>query len=180
MRSLEEYLRSLWKNAQKFRNSPHLSPDEFFDLLSESFTQEAPPFDEKWRSQYRDELAELPGFEPWETRVQRQIVDLREMAEQGTLANELRYYGMKAPRGCHWSNFDPCTFLECATVGTFGGWEPGDNSGRQFVPGLFAVLGEDGEIKECNPEDVPRPTGIILPVTWEVFQDFLYSGQIYE
>src|SRR5262245_54369296 len=104
--------------------SPCLSADEFFGLLAEAFNRPAPTFDEAWRSRYVEGSPEALDFDGWEALVLRQIVDLREMAEQGGLADEWRYFGIKSPRGAHWVNFDPCMFLECAAAGSFRGWEP--------------------------------------------------------
>jgi hypothetical protein len=102
------------------------------------------------------------------------------MHECGTLANDLRYFGIDSPRGSHWYNFDPCTFLECATAGSYGGWEAGDPTGREHVPRPVAVLGDDGSIESVDPRDVPSPTVSIAEVTWEDFRDFLGAGQWYE
>ena len=66
--------------------------------------------------------------------------DLHEMDENDTLKNEQRYFGVNAPRKSYWYNFDPIGYLECATAGSFGGWEPGDETGRQFVPEPVALL----------------------------------------
>ncbi len=145
-RDLEEYLRSLWGEARRFSELLTLSANDFFGLLSAAFTQPAPPFNEEWRSQYEEHDPDAPGFSGWESFLLRQIIDLREMAEQGGLTNELRYFGINSPRGQRWFNFDPCTFLECATAGSCGGWQPGDDTGREYVPGQVAVIGDDGRI----------------------------------
>ncbi|MEM8534122.1 MAG: hypothetical protein AAGF95_24965, partial [Chloroflexota bacterium] len=110
----------------------------------------------------------------------RQIVDLREMAENGVFANQYRYFGVNAPRGSRWYNFDSVGYLECAMAGTFGGWEPGDTSGREFVPGTVAVLADDGSIQDANSEDIPRDHHEISTVSWEELKDFIICGQIYE
>jgi hypothetical protein len=179
-RGLEEYLRALWGAGRQFRDLSSLSASAFFELLSSAFTQPAPDFDEQWRQSYDADDCDTPGFRGWESLVLRQIVDLREMAEQGSLSDEYRYFGIKSPRQQHWVNFDPCTFLECATAGSFGGWQPGDDTNRMYVPGEVAVLGEDGKITTCKPEDVPNPIGEIRQVTWDDFRTFLECGQWYE
>jgi hypothetical protein len=202
-RDLEEDLRALWGGACRYREQAFLSADEFFGLLSAAFTVAAPPFDETWRSQYAQDdtnplatclaakmghgeqlrgadAADVPAFDRWESFVFRQIVDLREMAEQGTLKNEHRYFGIDSPRGQRWYNFDPCTFLECAMEGSYGGWEPGDDTGRDYVPGPVAVLGDDGEITTSDPRDEMDPVLPIRDVSWDDFQSFLGCGQWYE
>jgi hypothetical protein len=120
------------------------------------------------------------GFDSWESFALRQIVDLREMAEQGMLKDEQRYFGIDSPRGQRWYNFDPCTFLECATAGSSGGWQSGDNTGREYVSGPVAVLGDDGTVTVSDPQDVPRLVVSIGEVSWEDFQSFLGCGQWYE
>jgi hypothetical protein len=103
-RPLEEYLRALWNVAHRHREQTALTPDEFFRLLTDSFTAEPQGFDDGFRnavvgSLYALDLADTPGFQGWEYRVVRQITDLREMAEAGQLADELRHFGIDSPRG---------------------------------------------------------------------------------
>lgn len=202
-RGLEEYLRALWAGVRCFRERASLSADEFFGLLSAAFTLPAPLFDEAWRSHYVDDHtgsmtgclaaklgarqqsrgageASSSGFDRWESFVRRQIVDLREMAEQGVLEDEHRYFGVDSPRGQRWYNFDPCTFLECATEGSAGGWRSGDDTGREYVSGPVAVLTDDGMVTAVDPRDVPDPVVSIGKVSWADFQFFLGCGQEYE
>jgi hypothetical protein len=179
-RSLEEYLGALWDIARVQKAQPSLSLDEFFQMLSEAFTRPAPPFDEAWRSRYETDQPKLSGFEGWEARVLRQIVDLREMTEQGMLDDDQRYFGINSPRGHRWYNFDPCTFLECATAGSYGGWRPGDDTGRQYVPGPVMVMGDDGKLRECDPREVGAPVAAVPAVSWDDFRWFLGEGQWYE
>ncbi len=113
-------------------------------------------------------------------KLARQIVDLREMDEVGTLDNELRYFGIDAPSGARWYNFDPHTFVECGVSGTFGGWAQGDASGRELVPGPVAVLDADGDLISVNPEDIEDPTYFVESISWDEFADFLWAGQCYE
>ncbi len=185
MRSLEEYLRALWDVAHHDHEQTVLAPGSFFGVLAEAFTVEPSAFDDElWRSTaaelYALDLAETPGFQGWEYRVVRQIIDLREMAEGGQLGNEMRYFGINAPRGSRWYNFDPCTFLECGMAGTFGGWQPGDDTGRDYVPGEVAVMGPDGQITSRDPREIDDPIGVLQAISWESFRDFLGEGQWYE
>lgn len=179
-RSLEEYLRALWQLAVPHQASPGFALSSFFELLATGFTADAPPFHESWRTRYEDDLQLFPGFAGWEARILRQIVDLHEMDESGQLAEKLRYFGINSPRGSRWYNFDPATFLECAVCGSFGGWEPGDDTGRDFVPGLVTAIGPDGQFVDANPEYINRPINAIPVVSWDDFQHFLGQGQWYE
>ena len=94
------------------------------------------------------------GYHEWEARLDEQLRDLREMEAAGTLANEHRYFGVDAPSGARWYNFDPCTFIECAAAGTFGGWQEGDETGRMLVPGKVAVVDEAGNVKAMDPREI--------------------------
>jgi hypothetical protein len=179
-RPLEDYLRAVWSVARGRQSQPAFTAGEFFRILADGFTADPPPFEEAWRTRYEDDHRELPGFAGWEARILRQVVDLREMAESGQLADKLRYFGIDSPRGSRWYNFDPCTFLECAMAGSFGGWQEGDDTGRDYVPGEVAVLGPDGRIIGCDPRDLDNPVTPLAEVTWDDFQHFLGQGQWYE
>jgi hypothetical protein len=179
-RDLEEYLRALWALGSALRERPALSLVEFFGFLRAAFTATVPPFDKRWPYLYGNASDSLSGFAAWEAFILRQVVDLREMAESGTLAEELRYFGVNSPRGQRWYNFDPCTFLECATAGSFGGWEEGDDTDRDYVPGPVLAVGEDGQLRESDPRDLDRPVAPIDSVSWEDFRFFLGQGQWYE
>jgi hypothetical protein len=179
-RSLEEYLRALWATASRQRQQPAVPLNTFVELLAAGFTEEGPPFDERWRDRYPDDAVSPTGFEGWEARILRQIVDLRELNEQGQLRDELRYLGINSPRGSRWYNYDPRTFLECAVEGTYRGWQPEDDTGRQYVSGQVAVVGADGNITSCDPQELDNPITPISEVTWESFTEFLGEGQWYE
>lgn len=179
-RSLEKYLTALWSRGLQLRDQQDLTAETVFSLLCVAFDSPVPPFNEAWRANPCGESIESSAFGVWEDRIIRQIVDLREMDEAGTLDNEHRYLGVQSPRGSYWFNFDPCTYCECATVGSFGGWQSDDNSGRMYVPGEVAVTNESGEITTCNPEDVDNPIYIMQRITWEDFSAFLSDGQLYE
>jgi hypothetical protein len=153
-RSLDEYLRALWGVAHHHRERAAFTANEFFGVLTEAFSAEPRPFEKSWRDLYEHDRDPWPGFPGFEARLLQQIVDLREMAESGQLADQMRYFGINAPRGSRWYNFDPCAFLECATASTFGG---------------------------RNWEDEPQREGTALTaISWEDFRDFLGEGQWYE
>lgn len=121
--SLEEYLRSLWWIVS-YSKDEKLSIEQFIKWLELAFTEKPPPFDREWvlrRTKANDDL-DLVDYYDWEDTILYQIVDLRQMAAAGILDNEFRYYGVDAPRGSRWFNFDPLTYLECAIRGTFGGY----------------------------------------------------------
>jgi len=178
--SLELYLLALLQRAEPLATLDSLTPAQFLDLLSTAF--EAPPrqFEDAWRSEYEHLDPDLTGYDGWKATLIRQIVDLREMAEDRSLEHEFRYYGIDSPRGGRWYNFDPATYLECAAAGSLDGWEPGDDTGREFVPGECAVIDPTGEIRVADPRDLERRRVDMPQITWELFKDFVVCGQIYE
>lgn len=179
-RSLERYLLAVLNNAAAFSDRASLKLSEFYGILAAGFADDPAPFQDEWREQYAELPHKASGYAGWHATVVRQIVDLREMDESGDLKNKWRYFGLESPRGSTWYNFEPQGYLECATVGSLGGWEPGDDTGRDFVPGQTAAIAEDGSICTMEPEDVPRPQMEIASIRWEDFKDFVFCGQIYE
>lgn len=124
-RSLESYLQAMWGLARAHPSRAHWSLAEFEELLAASFVEPAPSVDERWLEPPPESAS---SFDRWQHAIVRQVVDLREMGEAGLLISELRYYGLDAPRGGRWYNFDTCSYLESATAGTFGGLMPDDDS----------------------------------------------------
>jgi hypothetical protein len=177
-RSLETYLLALLGLGQDYQHHKTLTPDEFLGLLSKAFHATPLLFDDTWRKQDYD--PKLEGFAAWQNRIIYQTVDLREMAENNTLNDKMRYFGIDAPRGAKWYNFDPCTYLESGLTGTFGGWEEGDDTGREYVPGSVAVMNEAGEIISADPRDLDHPVATLEAISWENFCNFLIDGHSYE
>jgi hypothetical protein len=179
-RALEEYLRALLALAGQYGQRPDLDPSQFLKLLAGALVSDPLPFDPRWAAAYgrRDDAS--GAFEHWRRTVTEQVVDLREMETAGVFANELRYFGVSAPRGARWFNFDVGTYLECAAVGAFGGWEPNDPSGREFVPGKTAVQEPDGSVALHDPGDIARPIVAIERISWQAFTGFAECGQSYE
>jgi len=179
-RSLEDYLTALWQLAAAHRARAALTLSELAGLLDAALRADAPAFDPAWSQRHSSAGDRSGGHAGWERVILDQIVDLHEMAAAGTLANEHRYFGIDAPRGRRWYNFDPATYLECAVAGTFGGWQPGDSTDRKLVPGPVAVLDESGQLTSVDPAEIDHPIVDLGPISWEVFADFLVSGQCYE
>lgn len=172
---LETFLKSLLVRSLEFRERQSLTLNEFFTLLEASFEPSpsldlSPPSDDDEKS----------GFEGWKSLIERQIKDLQDMRRNKSLFSELAYFGIDAPSGQRWYNFNPLNFLECATVGTLGGWEEGDDTGRIYVPGEVAVMNDKGEIEGRDPRSIEEPTVEIQSLTWDDLKDFLWNGQCYE
>ena len=159
-RSLEDYLKTLWRLCP---GDAPLSLPWFAGVLEAALREPVPAFDPAWLQRDRvDDSARTR----WESTILAQIVDLHEMALAGTLTWEHRGGGMDAPRGSRWYNFEPPGYLECAVAGTVGGWHAADSTGRVALP-LGAVIDDD-------------PTVVIERVDWDLFDNFLCAGQIYE
>lgn len=176
---LEEYLIALRALGSRYQDWEAIRLSDFYTLLRDAFICSPTPYDATLGDQY-DVPSEQSGYAGWRTTISNQIVDLHEMRLAGVYENDMRYFGLQSPRGGYWVNFDPGSYLECAINGTLGGWQPDDDSGRMYVPGLVATLDENGNIVSMNPEDIPNPIYEVPYVTWDVFQDILRSGQMYE
>ena len=170
--TLQGYLENLRRLGHPLRDHPAISLEVFAGLLRSAFECEP--------SAAEAGAAATEGYVAWDRRITVQIRDLDEMKQAGTLDNEYRYFGVDAPRGGRWYNFDPCTYIECAAAGTFGGWQEGDETGRSYVPGPVAVFDATGAITSMNPRDLDDPVVELPHITWEMFVNFLNAGQWYE
>ena len=167
--SLADYLDNLHRLARHACEREALSLPDFARLLDDAFDTTSPGADPRKQP--------VPDYLVWEERTTRQVRDLCEMAAAGTLQNEHRYLGVSAPSGASWYNFDPCTFLECATAGTSGGWEEGDDTGRARQ---VVVTDATGALVAVDPRDIEHAVVAMPDVTWAMFADFLDCGQWYE
>jgi hypothetical protein len=170
--TLQAYLENLQSHGRTVAEREALAPSDFAALLQAAFDE--PP------AAREPSANPSAGFLDWERRIARQIRDLAEMKAAKTLDREDRYFGVDAPGGGRWYNFDPRSFLECAAAGTFGGWEEGDDTGRRYVPGPVTVLDGSGSVTVADPRDLDDPVVALPPITWEMFIDFLDAGQMYE
>jgi hypothetical protein len=116
--SLESYLSSLWALAKPYQHQS-ITMTQFAEWLEQAFTQEPPPFNSQWLE--KNVTDNLTPFENWENHILFQIADLHRLQEAGAFNNSYRYYGLAAPSGENWANFDPFSFLECAVCGMYGG-----------------------------------------------------------
>jgi hypothetical protein len=150
--SLERYLLNLVRRASHMAHKESLSLEEFFLLLRDSFDGpgDAP--------EVATIEAAVPQFHEWKAAVAKQIQDLREMAENRQLEDPHRYFGIVAPSGERWYNFDPCAYIECGVAGTLGGLSD------QLAPGLDS---------EGRAVKVPM-------ITWVRFSQFVWAGRQYE
>jgi hypothetical protein len=187
-RTLEEYLRALHALGARHAAATTVTLDDFALMLRDAFSAEPSSVDPAWDKADLRFDDDSPGYAGWERTLASQILDLRLMAHDGTLEKDLRYFGTtakrprraKRPTSSYWFNFDPLTYIECGTVGAFGGWEPGDDAGRELVPGLVAVLDESGAVREMEAEDIKRPIVELSSLGWATLVDFLTCGQLYE
>lgn len=166
--------------ARSRRGIYALTAHEFVEVLANGFTTDPLPYEARWGDEYGAEVDGLDGFSKCEATILQQVVDLREMREAGILDGEWIGLGVDAPRGGRWYNFDPRQYLECAAAGAIGGWEPGDPTGRDFVPGPVAVINAHGNITSADPRELERPIHPVVRVTWGQFAHFLECGQMYE
>jgi hypothetical protein len=116
-----------------------------------------------------------------------QVLDMEDADASGALRDDHRGFGMPVgrPEGTdratdgYFYNWDPQAFVECGIAGAFGGWQPGDGTGRTLVSGNVAVLTDDG-IASVPAAQIESPVVEIAVLTWEQVADFLWCGQNYE
>src|SRR4051812_16861904 len=89
-RTLEDYLLALWTASLRYRDRASLTPNEFFGVLVDGFSEEPFPFEgELWLENHGDiselDLENAPGYPGWEFRLVRQLIDLLEMEIGGQL-----------------------------------------------------------------------------------------------
>lgn len=170
---LKEYLAGMIQLARPFAHRAELSLDEFFGILETAFDGAAQLHTQPVQGDH-------PPFQQWVSEVTKQIEDLRAMAQSGQLNDKHRYFGIDAPSGARWYNFDPCTYIECGVSGAFGGWEEGDDTGRMYVPGQVSCLDTEGHLVARDPKDLREPILELPGITWEMFSIFVWCGQNYE
>jgi hypothetical protein len=146
--------------------------EEFLGMLRKAF-------DDPGEGEASPAEGEQPEFHAWVSVVTQQIEDLRAMAKCGQLEDEFRYFGIDAPSGARWYNFDPYTYIECGAEGAFGGWQEEDTE-RTLVSGPVACLDADGNLVSRDPKDIQEPTAELPGITWEMLSDFIWCGQCYE
>ncbi len=169
---LIDYLRQLQARAEPLGGRDGLSLPEFIELLELSFGP-APE---------RQQLtaSAQPGYQSWRTRLDAQIHDLQQMAESGALSSDLRYYGLDAPSGARWYNFDPRSFLECAAAGCTRSPDPVPDVEREDADPSLAA-GPDRITRNVADDIDPRVAASDRDIwTWEMLIRFLDAGQMYE
>jgi hypothetical protein len=116
-----------------------------------------------------------------------QVLDMEDAEASGALRDEMRAFGrpvgrqegtVRATAG-YFYNWHPQAFVECGVAGAFGGWEPGDDTGRMLVPGNVAVLTDEG-VSSVPADEVESPVVELHSLTWEQVAEFLWCGQNYE
>jgi hypothetical protein len=177
VRNLEEYLIALRSLSEPYKNNTALPLATFYGLLEHAFTASSGSFNEGWRQAAEWGLAQS-DYDVWDRTIVQQIVDLNEMRTAGTIGTA--FFGVQSPRGNHWVNTTLLGFLECATVGSVGGWQPGDDGGRQLVPGDVAYVKADGSIGSAPAEAFDHPVQSLHEMSWDLATDFLRAGQHYE
>jgi len=163
-RTLDEYLRALWRLGLERRRAgvDQLRPVELIELLTEAFAAPPVPFDPGWRALRDQTIEELPdGFTQWEATVRDQIVDLDELDRSGLAERARRRpqrFGVDAPGGSRWFNLEPVSFLISACAGTF--------AASDYDRGL------DDSWPRFSADDP------LTDVDWERFAHFLARGQL--
>lgn len=160
-RDLETYLRALRDGVRRFNEHfgpREPTPDEIVTLLSAAGTDEPPEHIDAWPSNPGP-----GGLVRVESILIRQIADLVRMRASGQLADDNRYFGLDAPDGGRWYNFDPASYLECGVAGSVHGSDDDDELELVTPP---APVDDDDEAR--------RRFG------WTGLCELLLAGQSYE
>lgn len=160
--SLEKYLTALRSIAAPFAETEPTIKNLIF-WLDAAFTHSPPDFNPESFEAAFDVTQK--GFVRWENQILSQIIDLRQMSENGQLEDKYRYFGIDAPRGSRWYNFDVLTYLECAVRGMYDGYEEDE----------VIVLHQPAEGESTDSEIFQ-----IDDFSWESFAELLVYGQMYE
>lgn len=176
-RTLEVYLACLSQEMVPFAGATSIALDAFYSRLEVAFIAAAPACEPVPAGAVSHQRG-AASHDTWHAFIQGQITDLRDMRKAGTL--DQAFFGASAPSGRFWYNTSVAGFLECAVAGAFGGWQPGDDTGRMLVPGDVAYFKEDGSIGSAPASAFDHPIQIIDPVTWDDAIEFLTCGQSYE
>lgn len=158
-RDLETYLRALLALVRA-HDPDEPGPDEVLRLLVAAASAEPAAFEPAWLTRTPDGLPSA-GRARVEAILTAQIVDLRRMRDSGQLADDHRYFGLDAPGGARWYNFDLASYLECGVAGSVGG------------------AGDDDEV-ELVTIDAPAPDEARVRFGWDGLCDLLRAGQSYE
>lgn len=122
----------------------------------------------------------LEGYDSFRGTLIRQIVDLREMDENGFFKSEHRYLSVCSPRKSNWYNFDPLTYIECAMAGSFNGWDQYCETRAKSISKPVSEFETENSTRFNIHEEENLPTNVKPSVTWWQMQQFIVCGQIYE
>jgi hypothetical protein len=177
-RDLEDYLRALRSLVSKYKGQAALPTATFIHLLEQAFSSPVDPFAELGPGRDVQRLPADP-YQKWDATIIEQIIDLQEMKKVDGLL-EKAFFGVQSPRGNYWFNTSVTAYLECATEGSFGGWQPGDAGERELVPGDVAYLKPDGTIGSAPSGAFEHPIQELCKIDWDLATEFLRAGQYYE
>lgn len=163
-RDLELYLRALLGLGRRF-GAREPEPDEVVALLGAAGSADPAECEDAWLSRPRlwEEEPRPTGLARFESILIDQIVDLQRMRASGQLADDNRYFGLDAPSGARWYNFDPTSYLECGVAGSVGGTDDDDVLALVTPPDVIA-----------DDEEGRTYFG------WTGLCDLLLAGQSYE
>ncbi len=162
-RDLEEYLRALLGLGIEF-GTREPSATEVAEMFAAAATAEPIELDPAWLNRPPSWKEPRPRNRTcFEAILVEQIVDLQRMRANGQLADSNRYFGLDAPSGARWYNFDPASYLECGTTGSVGGW--GDDIEVELVTPPEAIDDDDERRRSFG---------------WEGVCDLLVCGRCYE
>lgn len=168
--SLHDYLVALRTLATQHAADEGFTLTQLSELLDGAFSAQA-------EGDIKEDTC--GDFQAWQTYITKQISDLDDMGAAGLLNDENRSFGVDSPNGTRWFNFEPCSFLECAVVGSVGGREA-DDLAATLAPGTAIEMNEASVVITAETSDADGAVFEMETFTWSDFEDFLWAGQSYE
>jgi hypothetical protein len=149
--SLKEYLLGILYITKEYDMKKRIRNSEFIIILNKAFTVVTnSDFSDEHQHNKKPPIIDEQdsGFEVFKDTILFQINDLDCMeSDENMRSNELSYFGVDSSNGNRWYNFDPITYLECASAWLEDYY--GENTNMEYISwGLFARFLEMGRLYE--------------------------------
>lgn len=149
--SLKEYLIGILYNSKDFNMKNGIGISDFLTILDKAFSKvpDSSFHDEIQLSKKPPMIDEEDGnYDTLKDTLFFQINDLTCIEKDDSLINnQLKYFGIDSPNGNRWYNFDPFTYLKCASSWLVDYY--GETSHIDYISwGMFANFLEMGRSYE--------------------------------
>lgn len=149
--SLREYLIRILHISKDYSTNTRISSSKFIDILNKAFTiilNTHSNYEQQYKLKPPIINLQDSNFEVLRETILFQINELDCMEkDESLLRNKMSYFGVDSPNGNRWYNFDPLTYLECASSWLVDYY--GEDMHMNFINwGLFARFLEMGRLYE--------------------------------